>query len=552
MGVEVKVENLTKRFGKQSIWEDVSLTLPKGEISVLLGPSGTGKSVFLKHLVGLLRPNNGHIWIKGKDVCSIAESDLYEIRKLFGVLFQDGALFGSQNLYDNIAFPLREHTKKSESEIKRIVLEKLDIVGLAGTEEKLPGEISGGMKKRAGLARALVLDPEILLFDEPDSGLDPVRTAYLDQLIVDLNAQTGATCLIVTHNINTARTVPDNIGLLYRRHLAMFGPRQDLLTSPEPVVRQFMNGRKQGPIGMSEEKDTGEQEKEKAEGGPEAELPNIEPQLLPTWPLVRRSMASPHGSHSFLKEDGAREKIKINQKFGEDGVEPSEEPPAKPMTPDDFLASLGDKAPKRDGGGDGSGSSGSAPTDQTQREFPVPAGDQKRHAFGPPVAAAATATAATAAVAMHKGRHADRTDNGGRDDSTRPSPTGDGRPRPTPDGRPRPTPFEQGGQGQQGFPADRPYQPQGQGDQGFPADRPYQPQGQPQPVGAAAGPAPQPTPGPGAVAPQAPGNGAAPTSTFPAANGFGTPNADGSANAKSGQGGSRRGMFSALRRRGDR
>ncbi len=227
MGVEVKVENLTKRFGKQTIWEDVSLTLPAGEISVLLGPSGTGKSVFLKHLVGLLKPNNGHIWINGKDVCNISESQLYEVRKLFGVLFQDGALFGSQNLFDNIAFPLREHTKKGEAEIKKIVLEKMSLVGLSGAEGKLPGEISGGMRKRAGLARALVLDPEILLFDEPDSGLDPVRTSYLDQLIVDLNAQTGATCLIVTHNINTARSVPDNIGLLYRRHLAMFGPRRN-------------------------------------------------------------------------------------------------------------------------------------------------------------------------------------------------------------------------------------------------------------------------------------------------------------------------------------
>ena len=174
------------------------------------------------------------------------------------MLFQDGALFGSQNLYDNIAFPLREHTKKGEAEIKKIVLEKMNLVGLSGAEAKLPGEISGGMRKRAGLARALVLDPQILLFDEPDSGLDPVRTSYLDQLIVDLNAQTGATCLIVTHNINTARTVPDNIGLLYRRHLAMFGPRNKLLTSEEPVVLQFMNGRKQGPIGMSEEKDAAE------------------------------------------------------------------------------------------------------------------------------------------------------------------------------------------------------------------------------------------------------------------------------------------------------
>ena len=153
------------------------------------------------------------------------------MRKLFGVLFQDGALFGSMNLFDNIAFPLREHTKKSESEIKDIVAEKMDLVGLTGDERKLPGEISGGMRKRAGLARAMVLEPEIILFDEPDSGLDPVRTAYLNQLIIDLNAQTDATFLIVTHDINTAQTVPDNIGMLYRKHLAMFGPREVLLTS---------------------------------------------------------------------------------------------------------------------------------------------------------------------------------------------------------------------------------------------------------------------------------------------------------------------------------
>src|SRR6201999_1377439 len=133
----------------------VNLTLPAGEISVLLGPSGTGKSVFLKHLVGLLKPNNGHIWINGKDVCNISEGQLYETRKLFGVLFQDGALFGSQNLFDNIAFPLREHTRKGESEIKKIVSDKMAMVGLEGTEKKLPGEISGGMRKRAGLARAL-------------------------------------------------------------------------------------------------------------------------------------------------------------------------------------------------------------------------------------------------------------------------------------------------------------------------------------------------------------------------------------------------------------
>jgi phospholipid/cholesterol/gamma-HCH transport system ATP-binding protein len=256
VGVEVVVTDLTKSFGKQRIWGDVTLTLPPGEISVMLGPSGTGKSVFLKTLIGLLKPDKGSIFIRDVDVANCSEHKLYETRKLFGVLFQDGALFGSMNLFDNIAFPMREHTKKSEREIAEIVHEKLEMVGLSGTENKLPGEISGGMRKRAGLARALVLDPEIVLFDEPDSGLDPVRVALLNQLIVDLNAQTDATFLIVTHDIGTARTVPDNLGMLFRRELVMFGPREVLLTSDVPVVDQFLNGRKEGPIGMSEEKDS--------------------------------------------------------------------------------------------------------------------------------------------------------------------------------------------------------------------------------------------------------------------------------------------------------
>jgi phospholipid/cholesterol/gamma-HCH transport system ATP-binding protein len=194
-------------------------------------------------------------------------------------------------------------------------MEKMDMVGLLGAEKKLPGEISGGMKKRAGLARALVLDPEILLVDEPDSGLDPVRTAYLNQTIVDLNAQYGATFLIVTHDINTARTVPDNIGLLFRRELVMFGPRDELLTSEEPVVGQFLNGRMQGPIGMAEEKDAAQVEQELAEldagnhrgpqGGKGASGGGATPRLLPSPGIVR-----PPRWEEIAQREGALEKLR--------------------------------------------------------------------------------------------------------------------------------------------------------------------------------------------------------------------------------------------------
>ena len=301
MGVEVSVEGLTKSFGSQNIWRDVTLTLPEGEVSALLGPSGTGKSVFLKALIGLLHPEQGSVIVDGTDITKCSSKELYEIRKLFGVLFQDGALFGSMSLFDNTAFPLREHTKKGESEIRDIVMEKLDLVGLADAGDKLPGEISGGMRKRAGLARALVLDPQIILCDEPDSGLDPVRTAYISQLLIDINAEIDATILIVTHNINIARTIPDNIGMLFRKELVMFGPREVLLTSEEPAVKQFLSGDRFGPIGMSEEKDdaTAAQEAQLAEagvsgGGTKDDFSEIIPQVQPNPGMPERKAAARH------------------------------------------------------------------------------------------------------------------------------------------------------------------------------------------------------------------------------------------------------------------
>jgi phospholipid/cholesterol/gamma-HCH transport system ATP-binding protein len=295
VGIEVVVEGLTKSFGRRNVWRDVSLTLPAGEVSVMLGPSGTGKTVFLKSLVGLVKPERGRVLINGVDMVSCSERQLYQTRKLLGVMFQDGALFGSLNLFDNIAFPLREHTKLSERQIRAIVEEKMALVGLAGEEHKLPGMISGGMRKRAGLARALVLEPQIILCDEPDSGLDPVRTAYLSQLLIDLNAQIDATILIVTHNIQVARTVPDNIGMLFRGELVMFGPREVLLTSDEPAVAQFLNGRRVGPIGMSEEKDDATMLLEQShvdaghnDGSGGEDVRGVVPQLEPTPGLPPR------------------------------------------------------------------------------------------------------------------------------------------------------------------------------------------------------------------------------------------------------------------------
>ncbi|MGY0023663.1 ABC transporter ATP-binding protein [Streptomyces sp. YJ-C3] len=325
MGIEVKVEGLTKSFGKQQIWQDVSLTLPAGEVSVMLGPSGTGKTVFLKSLIGLLKPERGRVLVDGVDMARSPERDIMEARKLFGLMFQDGALFGSMNLFDNIAFPLREHTKKKESEIRRIVMERIDVVGLLGAEGKLPGEISGGMRKRAGLARALVLDPQIILCDEPDSGLDPVRTAFISQLLIDLNTQIDATMLIVTHNLDIAATVPDNMGMLFRRNLVTFGPREVLLTSREPVVAQFLTASKAGPIGMSEEKDAATLAAEASGGGAVPVPRELVPQLQPSPGLgeraaVARRRARVLGMLDTLPTSAA---AAIRATYGADALEPT-------------------------------------------------------------------------------------------------------------------------------------------------------------------------------------------------------------------------------------
>ncbi len=239
-----------KSFGNNHVLRGLNLSLPEDRISMILGPSGTGKSVCIKHIVGLLYPDEGDVLVHGQSIPSLSDADLFEIRKKFGVLFQDGALFGSINLYDNVAFPLRQHTEKSDEEIAEIVNGRLREVGLGGEGEKMPNQLSGGMRKRAGFARALVLDPDIVLFDEPDSGLDPVRTALLCELIKEIHAENGGCYVVITHDIMSARRVAEYIAVLWKGEIVESGPAAELFASEDPFVRQFLSGDSAGPLGM--------------------------------------------------------------------------------------------------------------------------------------------------------------------------------------------------------------------------------------------------------------------------------------------------------------
>jgi phospholipid/cholesterol/gamma-HCH transport system ATP-binding protein len=239
-----------KSFGRNHVLRGLNMGLPENQISMILGPSGTGKSVCIKHIVGLLYPDEGDVLVHGVSIPSLSDSDLFETRKKFGVLFQDGALFGSLNLWDNVAFPLRQHTEKGDEEIAEIVNRRMSEVGLGGEGEKMPNQLSGGMRKRAGFARALVLDPEIVLFDEPDSGLDPVRTALLCELIKEIHAENGGCYVVITHDIMSARRVAEHISVLWKGRIVESGPAEDLFASENPFVRQFLSGESAGPLGM--------------------------------------------------------------------------------------------------------------------------------------------------------------------------------------------------------------------------------------------------------------------------------------------------------------
>jgi len=242
--------DVKKSFGRNTILNGLNLGIPDNQISMILGPSGTGKSVCIKHMVGLLYPDQGDVLVHGESVPNMVDDELFEMRKKFGVLFQDGALFGSMNVLDNVAFPLRQHTDKGEDEIMEICQRRLREVGLSGAADKFPNELSGGMRKRAGFARALVLDPDIVLFDEPDSGLDPVRTALLCELIQEVHAENGGAYVVITHDIMSARRVADYIAVLWKGRIVESGPASELFNSPNQFVRQFLSGEARGPLGM--------------------------------------------------------------------------------------------------------------------------------------------------------------------------------------------------------------------------------------------------------------------------------------------------------------
>jgi phospholipid/cholesterol/gamma-HCH transport system ATP-binding protein len=244
------VKECYKRFGPNQVLNGIDLGIPEGMITVILGPSGTGKSVLIKHLIGLMFPDKGDVIVHGESLRTMTQNRLLEVRRKFGILFQDGALFGSMNVYDNVAFPLRQHTDLSEDQIAEIVNARLADVGLTVANTRLPNELSGGMRKRAGFARALVLEPEIVMFDEPDSGLDPVRTALLSQLILEMHHKHGGTYIVITHNIEAARKLGEYIAVLWKGRIVQSGSRDDMFTSPNPFVRQFLAGAEQGPLGM--------------------------------------------------------------------------------------------------------------------------------------------------------------------------------------------------------------------------------------------------------------------------------------------------------------
>lgn len=246
----ISLSNLHKSFGSQSVLNGLSLEIPAGQITAIIGPSGEGKSVLIKHMIGLLQPDRGQIEVDGENILGIRRSQLNRIREKFGMLFQNAALFDSMNVFENVAFPLQEKTSLSKNEIHERVISALEDVGLKNIEHKYTDELSGGMKKRVGLARALLLNPKIILFDEPTTGLDPIIKRAIHQLIRDTHEKFGFTAVVVSHEIPEIFDVAQNVAMLYKGKILQFGTADEIRHSQDPVVRQFVSGSLDGPIQM--------------------------------------------------------------------------------------------------------------------------------------------------------------------------------------------------------------------------------------------------------------------------------------------------------------
>jgi phospholipid/cholesterol/gamma-HCH transport system ATP-binding protein len=246
----IELRQVKKSFGSQIVLNGVNLEIPSGQITAIIGPSGEGKSVLLKHMIGLLRPDQGSVLVDGEDIATLGRGAMNRVREKFGMLFQNAALFDSLTVFENVAFPLQEKTRLSEQEIAQRVRDALLHVGLAGVDAKYPDQLSGGMKKRVGLARALLMDPRIILFDEPTTGLDPVICRAIHQMIKETHAKFGYTAVVVSHEIPEIFDISDRVAVLYQGSIIEAGTPQQIQASEHPMVRQFIRGSLDGPIHM--------------------------------------------------------------------------------------------------------------------------------------------------------------------------------------------------------------------------------------------------------------------------------------------------------------
>lgn len=244
----IKIENLHKSFRDNKVLDGVNLEIKKGETMVIIGRSGCGKSVLLKHIIGLLRPDQGKIFIEGEDITSYTDKKLFQLRQRFGMLFQGSALFDSLTVEENVGLGLREHKLLPEDEIKEKINQKLRLVGLSGVENLRPAQLSGGMKKRVGLARAIAMDPEFVLYDEPTTGLDPIMADAINDLIIDLRNKLSITSIAVTHDIVSASKIADRIAMLYQGKIIFVGTPKETKNVDDPLVQQFITGSAEGPI----------------------------------------------------------------------------------------------------------------------------------------------------------------------------------------------------------------------------------------------------------------------------------------------------------------